>query len=346
MVMPMTDERVHALLPGVSRTFAISIAVLRGDLALDVAMAYLVCRLLDTVEDDVQIPAERRRRILMSLAEAIVQQVKLPEALADLAGMRDQIQATPVEHELLAEAESLFSRLNAIPPARSASIKSWSCEMAQGMADFVSDTPGESVRSMQDLERYCHAVAGTVGGMLTDLFIVYGCGINRKKQVRLKQFQEAFGRGLQLVNIIKDCGKDWKLGRSFIPRDFVTRARLSRADEFFSNGNELTREILTPLVEKASTDLDDAVRYVRILPRRMWRARLFCIYPLVFARASLALLANNLDRIVLGEPGPRITRGQVRRLMLVAFPAALSNFWLRFVGRKRHSEKRSAASLK
>ena len=41
------------ILPGVSRTFAITIPVLPDSLAVVVANAYLLCRLADTIEDDV-----------------------------------------------------------------------------------------------------------------------------------------------------------------------------------------------------------------------------------------------------------------------------------------------------
>ena len=48
------------ILPGVSRTFALTIPVLPGRLAEVVANAYLLCRLADTIEDDVGLENEQK----------------------------------------------------------------------------------------------------------------------------------------------------------------------------------------------------------------------------------------------------------------------------------------------
>ncbi|HEY5567564.1 MAG TPA: squalene/phytoene synthase family protein, partial [Gammaproteobacteria bacterium] len=46
-------EYQASILPGVSRTFALTIPVLPDRLAEVVTNAYLLCRLADTIEDDV-----------------------------------------------------------------------------------------------------------------------------------------------------------------------------------------------------------------------------------------------------------------------------------------------------
>ena len=48
------------ILPGVSRTFALTIPVLPPRLADVVANAYLLCRLADTIEDDVGLTDEQK----------------------------------------------------------------------------------------------------------------------------------------------------------------------------------------------------------------------------------------------------------------------------------------------
>lgn len=322
--LPMTDERVFALLPGVSRTFAISIAVLRGTLAADVATAYLLCRLLDTVEDDTTLPEVERRTLLLDLAGGIEHPEETGAVCDRLVRLEGRITATPCERELLLESRELFLRIQTLGGQRAAVIRRWAAEMARGMAEFVSDLPGQRIQTMADLARYCHFVAGTVGGMLTGLFVLCGPGISERRKRLLEEHMESFGRGLQMVNIIKDCGKDWQLGRSFLPREMA-----GDAGDFPG----CNRSMMASLVAGAAEDLDDAVRYIRALPRRMWRARLFCIYPLVFARKTLQLLGR--DTCLPGQPGAKISRRQVKRIMLFSAPAALSNLWLRLACRRR-----------
>ena len=47
----------RSILPAVSRTFALSIRVLPGELGRAVLTAYLLCRIADTLEDEPVLPA-------------------------------------------------------------------------------------------------------------------------------------------------------------------------------------------------------------------------------------------------------------------------------------------------
>ena len=55
------------ILPAVSRTFALSIRVLPGELGRAVLAAYLLCRIADTLEDEPVLPAERKAAMLDEL---------------------------------------------------------------------------------------------------------------------------------------------------------------------------------------------------------------------------------------------------------------------------------------
>ena len=52
------------ILPRVSRTFALGIGQLRPPLRETVGVAYLICRILDTVEDTTSLPARDRSDLL------------------------------------------------------------------------------------------------------------------------------------------------------------------------------------------------------------------------------------------------------------------------------------------
>lgn len=56
------------ILPAVSRTFALSIRLLPGDLGAAVRCAYLVCRIADTIEDEATMSAEGKARLFDLLA--------------------------------------------------------------------------------------------------------------------------------------------------------------------------------------------------------------------------------------------------------------------------------------
>lgn len=55
-------ERYYELLPKVSRTFALSISLLRPPSRQAVSVAYLLCRVVDTLEDAPTLSLERKAR--------------------------------------------------------------------------------------------------------------------------------------------------------------------------------------------------------------------------------------------------------------------------------------------
>ena len=58
------DELQAVLLEGVSRTFALTIPQLPGSLYPAVANAYLLCRIVDTIEDEVSLSPEQKKAFL------------------------------------------------------------------------------------------------------------------------------------------------------------------------------------------------------------------------------------------------------------------------------------------
>jgi farnesyl-diphosphate farnesyltransferase len=72
------------------------------------------------------------------------------------------------------------------------------------------------LETVEDLRAYCYAVAGIVGEMLTELFLLGRPPLARvAKDLRARAAD--FGEGLQLVNILKDARPDAAEGRTFLP---------------------------------------------------------------------------------------------------------------------------------
>ena len=67
------------------------------------------------------------------------------------------------------------------------------------------------IESQDDLDRYTHSVAGSVGLLLSDLWAWHdGTRTDRGDAV-------AYGRGLQTVNIIRNRDEDLGRGADFFP---------------------------------------------------------------------------------------------------------------------------------
>ena len=72
------------------------------------------------------------------------------------------------------------------------------------------------LRDLEDLKSYCYAVAGIVGEMLTELFLLSSDTL-RPIAGRMREEAASFGEALQLVNILKDRATDAGEGRHYLP---------------------------------------------------------------------------------------------------------------------------------
>jgi farnesyl-diphosphate farnesyltransferase len=213
-------------------------------------------------------------------------------------------------------------------------IRQWVQEMCTGMAGFAArhrDGDAENPRalaSMQDLDRYCYFVAGTVGHLLTDLFATVRFDITPRHYAELKPLAASFGLGLQLTNIIKDVADDRRRGWSFVPEELCRQAGIAPGQLHDPAHADEARQVMGTLIAKAKDHLDDALEYCARLPRTEYRVRMFCLTSLYFAVRTLRVAAR--DPMLLDpEHKVKISRGDVYRTVSMAAAIAPINSLVR-----------------
>ena len=206
------------LLERTSRTFALSIPVLPEPTRRQVMIAYLLFRIADTFEDASHWMPERRIEVLHEFQDLLLD--FSPEKASRLAQEWTAADASPHPgyRELISETPFVLHAFFALDPEAVATVRSHVARSAEGMAGFVarSDDGVLALKDLEDLRAYCYAVAGIVGEMLSDLFL-----LKREILVPVAPFLRTraatFGEALQLVNILKDASVDVSEGRSFLP---------------------------------------------------------------------------------------------------------------------------------
>ncbi len=206
------------LLEKTSRTFALSIPVLPEPTRRQVMIAYLLFRVADTFED-AHWPAEKRIEALSEF-EALLRK-HTPQEARRLS--EKWTQAGPSPHagygELIEQAPFVLDSFFGLDPDAVESVRQHVIRSARGMASFVARATGGTLvlNDLPDLKAYCYAVAGIVGEMLTELFL-----LKRQELAAaapdLRKHAATFGEALQLVNILKDASTDVSEGRIFLPR--------------------------------------------------------------------------------------------------------------------------------
>ncbi len=325
-VLHQTDRAYcHGILPKVSRTFALCIPLLPAGLEYATLVAYLVCRVADTIEDAVTLGAPEKARLLDAWARS------LDDADWD-AGTVTTL-GTPFpnpacdDERMVNDADVVLREFHRLPPGHRQAVRPWIQEMCAGMADFVGRPPG-GIATVEDLDRYTYYVAGTVGHLLTRLFRLHDPQPAEGRYRRLEELATSFGRGLQLTNIIKDVADDRRRGFSFVPRQLCQLVGIRPEDLQDERHRSEARRVLLTLIEKAKQHLSDALAYSTTLPRRLYGVRLFCLTSLFFAVRTLRL-AERDAHLLDPHHKVKITRADVYRTLAATRLIAPSNALVR-----------------
>jgi len=213
-------EKLDELLEKTSRTFALSIPVLPEPTRREVMIAYLLFRVADTFEDASHWPPEDRIGALADF-KALLESYSREKAQSL---SRSWVERRVAHHEgyqeLMSEVPFVLDSFFALSPGAIAPIRKHVIRSADGMASIVARTRGGelTLHSVQDLKDYCYIVAGIVGEMLTELFLLGRPGLSGIA-TSLRERAATFGEALQLVNILTDSAVDAEEGRRYLPAE-------------------------------------------------------------------------------------------------------------------------------
>jgi len=323
------------LLPGVSRTFALAIDGLKEPLRGAVCVSYLLCRILDTAEDAPDLTSAQRGELVFPLLEALAKRRPVGETWNGDARRLLGPRASESDLDLVLNTPSVLHALYSLEPPVQSAVVRWVTEMGRGMVAYsgrMGETGLKTLPHMAALDRYCYYIAGTVGYLLTDLFFLHSPAITRERFYQLQEDAEAFGLGLQKVNILKDTGDDVRRGWCFIPTDLLAREGLSPADVADeSRGPALYRACL-PVLRSAADHLERGWRYLSGMPVEEHEIRLFLGYSLFFAARTLALVAEEPRRLWSPDEKLKISRLEVASVvagvkLAVDSPTKLEALW-------------------
>jgi farnesyl-diphosphate farnesyltransferase len=236
------SDELMAFLRKTSRTFALTIPMLPEPLRQQIGVSYLLFRIIDTFEDATAWTPAKRTEALGDFVQLLA-----PFEASDSAShVARWMEVPPVAHagylELLAATPRVLAWYRRFDAAARVQIHRHVERSALGMCQFVERTDARGVlrlETLRDLRQYCFFVAGIVGEMLTELFVMASGEAVSRAAPELRARAIAFGEGLQLVNILKDAGADAVEGRVYLPRQVLlaevfvlARADLRQAAEY------------------------------------------------------------------------------------------------------------------
>ena len=301
------------LLKSVSRSFYLTIRVLPARIQAPIGLAYLLARASDTIADTAEAPEPVRQRHLAAFGKMIRDGANdgLPE-------LQREIQPPdPGERELIARLDRCLEWLATLPKGDRGEIVDVMNKIIRGQTlDLQRFPKGEGVIALQtaaELDEYTYLVAGCVGEFWTRICLAHLPRYARESESELLRLGVNFGKGLQLVNILRDIPADRRAGRCYLPAEELCTANSTPAKP--------AREVFDRWHQRAVAHLEDGRRYIAAL--RPARLRIGCFLPWYLGLETLRLLSERapLD----SEEKIKVPRSTVRAALFRAPLVAFSN---------------------
>ena len=286
------DDFQSNMLQGVSRTFALTIPQLPAALYSVVSNAYLLCRIVDTIEDEPLLHSARKNYFCQQFLTALEDGRNAERFARQLcAALSNQ---TPVaEHTLIHNAVRVIQIYRGFPGPQREALQSCVRTMAEGMAEFQLRNDKHGLDNLEDVDRYCYYVAGVVGQMLTRLFSLHSPEIARNQNAMM-ELAVSFGQGLQMTNILKDVWEDYQVGFCWLPRDIFAEEGFDLRDLSMPRDRTGFQRGIHRLVGMAHGHLRNALTYTLLIPRDEIGIRNFCLWAIGLAVLTLRKIDGHL----------------------------------------------------
>ncbi|CAN0625800.1 farnesyl-diphosphate farnesyltransferase [Burkholderia multivorans] len=332
---PNTDPAylLGELLKNVSRSFYLTLRVLPDGMRDPVGLAYLLARAADTIADTALVAPGRRAELLTAL-RTNVERLDDGDALSRALDDVTRLQADSHEHILLGSMRPMLALLRAQAAGDRAAIQKVVATLTSGMEFDLGTFPDEqsgqvvALAGRDDLDRYTYLVAGCVGEFWTDMTGAHTRAARRWNLPDMREKGIRFGKALQMTNILRDCPKDLRIGRCYLPRDVLAAHGLT-VDELLSPAaSGRARGALFDLLRTALAQYRDACAYTLAIPRRFVRLRLACLWPILIGLETLELLARHDAWLDPASPA-KVPRKRVYRIMAGSLAIVGSNAAIR-----------------
>jgi len=304
-----------ALLKATARSFYLTLRVLPVRVRPQIGLAYLLARTTDTIADTEIVPLSQRLDALRQLRESILGQADKPLNFGELA----QQQGATAERTLLEQVNDGVAGLRTLSPSDLNHVREVLVTITSGQElDLQRFPKAESkiiaLQTAAELDDYTYRVAGCVGEFWTKLCRAH---LFPKAQLDEKQFLSdgiRFGKGLQLVNILRDLPADLRNGRCYLPWEKLRPAGLTPETLLLAENEKRFLPLFHAYLDQAEAHLAAGWRYTNTLPFSQFRVRLACAWPILLGVRT----TNKLHRAGIADLQQRVkvSRREVRSILL------------------------------
>ena len=253
------------------------------------ALGYLLARTSDTIADGTALDVEKRIELLDRFARAIAGK---EQAMGnDLAQLRGSPGMTDGENVLLESADEILQSLQNLSPEDQRDVRDLLAVITRGQRQDLTRWRGglAALANADELREYTYLVAGCVGEFWTRVCFRKVQSFTARMEADMLELGRKYGRGLQLVNILRDAGTDLRAGRCYFPEDELRNAGLAPAD--LLNVPATFLPIYSRWIAEARAGLDAGLEYsIAINPARV---RVATVLPAMIGVRTLELIEES-----------------------------------------------------
>ena len=310
-----SPELLTTLLKNVSRSFYLTLRVLPAPIRPQIGLAYLLARATDTIADTALVSAGERLAALRELQSRISGQRAEPLEFGQFAERQD----LRAERILLEQSEAALAALREFSDADQECIRRVLSVITRGQELDLERFGQSSASSLaalatdEDLDDYTYRVAGCVGKFWTEMCLAH---LRTRRALSAEALFEKgirFGKGLQLINILRDLPADLRQGRCYIPEQRLLGLGLQPRDLLDSANHARFQPLYLEYLSKAEGHLEAGWAYTNALPKSWARVRLACAWPILIGARTIQKLKQSE---VLDPAGRvKISRAEVKSII-------------------------------
>ena len=320
-------ELKKEILAGVSRSFYVTLKLLPAAVRDPLSLGYLLARAADTVADTDALPARERLDCLRRFKERVCEGRADAELTADLCEALTDKLDHPEERLLLERLDECLAWFDRSPDDEREAIRTVLRVILKGQSldveRFELEEGASALPDAAALDEYTYLVAGCVGEFWTTVPAQkFGDGFARADLSTMLKLGVRYGKGLQLVNVLRDFPKDLReRGRCYWPLTELRAAGFSEDEplESLLDSPDLVESVSPPWKALCREHLDQGMRYVKLVKNR--RLRLATALPVLLGYRTLeAIEAADWETYLAGvKVGRKTVRRELLRSMRIAF---------------------------
>ncbi|MEA9604773.1 squalene/phytoene synthase family protein [Polynucleobacter sp. JS-JIR-II-c23] len=260
-----------AILGSVSRTFALTIPLLPPSIEKVVGNTYLLCRIIDTIEDAADLSTQSKQSLSALFLDAVLEKAPVETFVAPCLNALKNY-SNQDELDLISHTPTVLRILHTCSTQDQAAVSRCVSIMSEGMSFFHGRQNQAGLHDLTEFEQYCYVVAGVVGELLTTIFSNHSQAF-KEKMAGHEDLAIAFGQALQMTNILKDSPEDKARGVSWKPINVSHEA----------------------LLKLAYQKLQDSLNYILLIPKQELGMRRFCFLAFGLAVMTLSKIADRKE---------------------------------------------------